>query len=155
MFLAARAMWGPHFPTMLLSTARPAPCFNVAVAVLVTLLPRFVVPCLLDSLAVAFEMLFSQGFCLDEVCLVLLCSYGFNWGDGYITDAIMITQFSLSDPRGFFSNDNAASKGYKIALAPHTYGELHGCQAGTCRLHRRTVRSIDCCTAESALYCQV
>lgn len=51
------------------------------------------------------------------------CSYGFNWGDGFITDAAKISQFKLSDPRGFFTADNAASRQYEIVLAPHTYGK--------------------------------
>lgn len=51
------------------------------------------------------------------------CIYGFNWGDGFITDAAKISQFKLSDPRGFFTADNAASRQYEIVLAPHTYGK--------------------------------
>lgn len=50
-------------------------------------------------------------------------AYGFNWGDGFITDAAKISQFRLSDPRGFFAADNAANRDYKIVLAPHTYGK--------------------------------
>jgi hypothetical protein len=49
-------------------------------------------------------------------------AYGFNWGDGFITDAAKISQFRLSDPRGFFAADVAAARNYKIVLAPHTYG---------------------------------
>jgi len=55
-------------------------------------------------------------------------AYGFNWGDGSITDAAKISQFSISDPRGFFTADNAGTRNYKIVLAPHTYG---GCSQGS------------------------
>lgn len=55
-------------------------------------------------------------------------AYGFNWGDGFMTDAAKISQFRLSDPRGFFTADNASARNYKIVLAPHTYG---GCSQGS------------------------
>jgi hypothetical protein len=61
---------------------------------------------------------------LAACCAVfVICRYGFNWGDGFITDAAKISQFRMADPRGFFQADNAANRNYKIVLAPHAYGE--------------------------------
>ncbi len=49
---------------------------------------------------------------------------GLNWGDGFITDAGVISGSAgrVSDPRPFFAGDSAASRGYRTALAPHVYG---------------------------------
>jgi hypothetical protein len=49
---------------------------------------------------------------------------GFNWGDGFVTDSAILTNppTSVSDPRGFFAADEVSTRGYRIVLAPHSYG---------------------------------
>lgn len=66
---------------------------------------------------------------LPAALLSCLCSYGFNWGDGFVTDPTRITNLGLSNPRSFFAADRTAATGYKTVLAPHTYGE-GGAHAG-------------------------
>jgi len=63
--------------------------------------------------------------------LLVWCSYGFSWGDGFVTDSAKISQYGLSNPQGFFLADSATTNKYRIALAPHVYGEYTLSQCAT------------------------
>ena len=47
---------------------------------------------------------------------------GFNWGDGFATDAQTLTSApaGVSDPRGFFGADDVVTRGFRTVLAPHS-----------------------------------
>ena len=46
---------------------------------------------------------------------------GLNWGDGFVTDSSVISQYGLSDPNPFFQS--LLQKPYlnQVGVAPHVY----------------------------------
>jgi hypothetical protein len=69
----------------------------------------------------------SEPHCEPHTVCVLAgchCSYGFSWGDGFITDPAVINdrRYGLSNPRGYFGADTGSAR-YRTVLAPHVYGE--------------------------------
>jgi hypothetical protein len=51
--------------------------------------------------------------------------YGFNWGDGFVTDSTIIKpDWAISDTRPYFTADRTSTSGYRMSLAPHVYGPL-------------------------------
>lgn len=45
-----------------------------------------------------------------------------NWGDGFCTDAVTISQLSLSDPNPFFKAIETKTYHNRVGLGPHVYG---------------------------------
>lgn len=72
---------------------------------------------LVQALGVMCSLLAT--FCLPFIS----CSYGFNWGDGFVTDSSIISNTGVSNPRSWFSRDRLATTLYRTVLAPHVYGE--------------------------------
>jgi len=44
------------------------------------------------------------------------------WGDGFVTDAALIKQYNLPDPRPFFDDVLARPYLNNVVISPHYYG---------------------------------